>query len=182
VGWRWQTTGGIVKLLCCGVFGCTSVAVVRRPLSIATLGVAGSAIVLLHSLARRFAMCLAIRFCATLCCAHRAVGLFRLCGTRGGWEKTKDDAAAMVGAKRWPWLVEKMKQENNQPTGKYAYGMPVVAVEAISCCSGRNRSNKSFHCLKKSTGMMGDAGSHWKNEVDIRMAMNVGSFPEKVNN
>jgi len=31
--------------------------------------------------------------------------------------------------------------------GKYAYGMPVVAVEAI-CCSGRNRSNKSFHCLK----------------------------------
>jgi len=32
--------------------------------------------------------------------------------------------------------------------GKYAYGMPVVAAEAIICCSGRNRSNKSFHCLK----------------------------------
>jgi len=64
----------------------------------------------------------------------------------GGKKETINDAVAMV--QRWhPEVIEKRKQSTNGK--KYAYGMPVVAAEAIICCSGRNRSNKSFHCFQK---------------------------------
>jgi len=83
----------------------------------------------------------------------------------GGKKETMNDAVAMV--QRWHLEVIVKKKAINQ-WEKYAYGMPVVAAEAMICCSRRNRSNKSFHCFweKQSTSMMGGAGSRWGNKVE----------------
>jgi len=76
-------------------------------------GVAGSAIVLLRSLAWHCAMCQAICFVPHFVAHFVWWGHFDyvvLCtAVVGGKKETMNDAAAMVSAKRQPWLVEKRK-------------------------------------------------------------------------